>query len=198
MVKAIVRTGFLCGILTGISSANAGAQNVTPAPLPPPADCSIVNADEASHILGYSVSPADEASRTGGICFFPSRSVSQEGSASYAVVTAAQLPQRRGFFAALARRCGSVAHGAPREFACATFVKLALSKDLDDYFAARTSSDDASPVPGLGVTSIATEDALYVRRPDAVVEVVVRRGEDFDLPRATELAKLLLSRLSSR
>jgi hypothetical protein len=195
--KAIPKRRFLIfmagAALAGASAARA--QEVTPAPAPPPADCSLADAADARRILGYAVSPADEASRAGGICFYPSSDASQEGSVSYAVVTAARLPQRNGFYAALARRCGSVAPGAPRAFACATFVKLALAKNLDDYFAARTGSPGASPVPGLGFKAVATEDALYVRRPDAVVEAIVRRGTDFDLDRATELAKLLLARL---
>lgn len=191
----LVRTVVAALLVLG-AAGGAGAQEVTPPTAPPPADCTVVNAADASRILGYPVAPADEASRAGGICFFPSRSMSDDGSVSYAVVSDAQLPERRAFYGALARRCGSVGHGAPREFACATFVKLAFAKDLDAYFAARTASPDASPMPAIGGgTAVATPDALYVRRADSVVEVVVRRGDSIDFDRTTELAKLLLARL---
>jgi hypothetical protein len=136
--------------------------------------------------------PAEDA-RAGGICFFASRAVSEDGSVSYAIVTNAQLLQRRGYFLALARRCGAVDPRAPRALICAAYVKLALAKDLDAYFAARTGPD-ASPVPGLSEGALATSDALYVRQPDAVIEVIVSRAGDFDLEASTEVAKLVLAR----
>jgi len=171
----------------------AGAQDASPPPVAPPADCSPVDVADASRILGYAVDGPDEGARAGGICFFVSRAVSEEGSVSYAIVTDAQLALRRGYFAAQARRCGSVDPSAPRALICATYVKLAFAKDLDAYFAAR-SGPDASPVPGLSDGAVATPDALYMRLPDAVIEVIVSRSGDFDLERSTEVAKLLLAR----
>jgi hypothetical protein len=190
---ALFGPAFASALLCCAGAALAG--DATPAPIPSPADCSAVGVADASRILGFAVVGPDADSRAGGICFFASRAISEDGSVSYAIVTDAQLPQRRGFFGALARRCGSVAHGAPRELICKAYVDLALAKDLDAYFAARTSFADASPLPDLDATAIATADALYLRRPHAVLEVAVSRGGDFDLERSTELAKLLLARL---
>lgn len=193
---------FSVALLSLLAFAGAGAvaaaHDATPLPAPPPADCSLVPAVDASRILGYPVADADESSRAGGICFYPSRVVSDEGSLTYAVVTEALLPERRAYFSALAVRCGSVSHGAPREFVCGLYIKLARAKDLDEYFAARTSLGEPSPVPGLGASAVATEEALYLRRPDSVIEIVVKRGDQLDLGRSTELAKLLLARLNKR
>jgi hypothetical protein len=175
------------------TGSSGRAQDATPPPLPPPADCSPVGIADASRILGFAVTGPEEGARRGGICFFPSRAISEDGSVSYAIVTNAQLLQRRGYFVALARRCGAVAPSAPRALICAAYVKLALAKDLDAYFEARTGPD-ASPVPGLNSSAVATADALYLRQPDAVIEVIVSRAGDFDLERSTEVAKLLLAR----
>ncbi len=161
---------------------------------PPKADCSVVSGDEIAQILGFAVSPPDESSRTGGICFFPTTAISEEGSASYAIVDADHLPQRRAFYAALARRCGSPAAGAPREALCKAFAAMAQVKDVDAYYAARTDFPNAEPENGLGDAAIAAGDALYVKRGAQVFEVVVRRGDALDVDRSVALAKLLLAR----
>jgi hypothetical protein len=162
-----------------------------------PPDCTIVGPDEISMILGYAVGPADESSRASGICFFSSRSISEEGSASYAIVDAEHLQQRRAYYAALARRCAGVAPGAPRYVVCKTFSDLAQVKDIDAYFAARTAFPNAEEVKGLGDAAVAAGDALYVKRGEAVYEFVVRRGDALDVDRATSLAKLVLARTAT-
>ena len=163
---------------------------------PLPADCSIVSQAEASEILGYPVESADASSQAGGICFFTSRAVSQDGSVTYAIVTTANLPQRRAFAAAQARRCAGVVKVAPNALVCRTYADVALAADLDAYFKALTAATDAMPIEGLGADAIAAPNALYVRRGDYVIEAVVRRGENVDVPRATALAKLLLARVA--
>jgi hypothetical protein len=175
-------------------TGNPGGEPASGYVAPPKADCSVVGGDEVAQILGFAVAPPDESSRTGGICFFPSTAISEEGSASYAIVDADHLPQRRAFYAALARRCGSPAAGAPREALCKAFVELAQVKDLDDYYAARTDFPNAEPENGLGDAAIAAGDALYVKRGAQVFEVVVRRGDALDIDRSIALAKLLLAR----
>jgi len=195
----MVRRGAAAALLMAALCAPGqpgGAQDATPPPLPPPADCSPVGIADASRILGFAVTGPEEHARGSGICFFPSRAISEDGSVSYAIVTDAQLAARRGYFAALARRCGAVAPSAPRALICAQFVKLAFAKDLDAYFAAR-AGPDASPVPGLPNGAVATADALFVRQPDAVIEVIVSRAGDFDLERSAEVAKLLVARRKS-
>jgi hypothetical protein len=190
-----VRACLLAAALCCAFLRAASAQEASPVPAPSPADCTAVGVADASRILGFAVDGPDENSRAGGICFYASRAASEDGTVSYALVTDAQLPQRRAFFAALARRCGAVSQASPRQLVCAAYVKLALAKDLDAYFDARTSFAEASPVPGFDVAAIATPDALYLRRANSVLEVSVSRAGDFDLDRSTELAKLLLTRL---
>jgi hypothetical protein len=158
------------------------------------ATCDLVTVDEIARILGFAVEAADESSRSGGVCFFATRALSDEGSAAYGIVSAADLPQRRAFFAVLARQCAGVSAAAPRAPVCATYANLAAAADLDAYFTARTSVAAATPVP-LGERAVATDDALYVRRGARVIEVSVKRGATLDLPRATALAALLLARL---
>lgn len=164
--------------------------------VPLPADCSIVSQAEAAEILGYPVESADASSQAGGICFFTSRAISQDGSLTYAIVTAANLQQRRSFAAAQARRCAGVVKVAPNAIVCRTYADVALAVDLDAYFKARTAATDAMPVKELGVDAVAAPGAIYVRRGDYVIEAVVRRGETLDIPRATTLAKLLLARMT--
>lgn len=159
--------------------------------------CTLVNVDDIARILGFAVEVADETSRSGGVCFFATRAVSDEGSASYGIVSVADLPQRRAFFAVLARQCAGVSAAAPRAAPCATYAKLAAAADLDAYFTARTSVAQATPVAlGDGAVAVATEDALYVRRGPRVIEVSVKRGEALDVARTTALASLVLARLS--
>ena len=179
-------------------SMTAFAQSPSPAAvfMPLPADCSIVSQAEASEILGYPVASADVSSQAGGICFFTSRAISQDGSVTYAIVTAANLPQRRAFAAAQARRCAGVVKNAPNALACRTYSDVAYAIDLDAYFKARTSATDAIPVVDLGPGAVAAPNALYVRRGAYVLEAVVRRAEILDVPRATALAKLLLTRIA--
>ena len=164
--------------------------------VPLPADCSIVSQAEASEILGYPVEAADASSQAGGICFFTSRAISHDGSVTYAIVTTANLPQRRAFAAAQARRCAGVVRNAPNALVCRTYSDVALASDLDAYFKARTSATDAIPVADLGRGAIAAPNALYLRHGAYVIEAVVRRGETLDVPRATALAKLILTRLA--
>jgi len=180
--------------------AQAPAASPSPVPTTTPAppgapDCTLVSRDEIATILGYAVGPADETSRAGGVCFFASQSVTDNGAASYAIVDNDRLQQRRAFYAALARRCAGVQPDAPRGAVCKTFAELAQVKDIDAYFAARTDFPNAEAVKGLGDAAVAAGDALYVKRNDLVFEVVVRRGDALDVDRAAALAKLLLDRL---
>ncbi|MBD5634578.1 MAG: hypothetical protein IAI49_08885 [Candidatus Eremiobacteraeota bacterium] len=187
-----------------VLAATAGyAQSPSPSPsiVPSPAasstasaDCSIVASDEIAQVLGFAVTPPDDSSRSGGICFFASRSISDNGSASYALVDMDRLQQRRAYYAVLARRCAGVQQGAPHELSCKTFAALSQVKDIDGYFASRTNFPNAEVVKGLGDAAVAAGEALYVKRGDVVFEVTVRRGETLDLDRATALAKLLLAR----
>ncbi len=178
-------------------TASAQSPAPTAVAIPLPADCTIVSQAQASEILGYPVEPADAASQVGGICFFTSRAISQDGSVTYAMVTAANLPQRRAFAAAQARRCAGVVKAAPNALVCRSYADVALAVDLDAYFKARTSATDATPVAELGKDAIAAPNALYVRRGAYVIEAVVRRAEMLDVRRATALAKLLLARIAS-
>lgn len=159
--------------------------------------CGFASVSEIATILGYPVDGPDATSRTAGICFFSARAISQDGSVTYAVVTDANLPQRRAFAAVQARRCGGVAKVAPNAGVCAEYAAVAHAQDLDAYFVARTSSSDATTVPSLGAMAIAAPDALVVRSGTSVLEIVVRRGENLDVERETSLAKLLLARLAS-
>jgi len=189
--RAALRLAALLLACTLGTSAPAPAAESTPAPA---AACDTVRTEEVAQIVGFTLQPPEETSRTAGICFFAGRSVDDQGSASYALVTADALARRRPYFAALARRCAGVVSGAPRAAACASYAKLADANDLDEYFAARTGSD-ADPVAGLGSGALATKTAVYVRRGAYVVEATVLIGEAFDLPKTTALVKLLLARL---
>jgi hypothetical protein len=184
---------FAVAVASAFGSARASAAT----PSPSVAACDVVSADEVAAILGLAVQPADEASRTGGICFFATRGVSDEGSASYAIVTAADLPERRAFYSALVVECGgdaAVAATASRAAACATYEKLATASDLDAYFAARTTAADAVPVPDMK-DAVSTGEAVYARRGPRVVEAVVERAQVLDLPRSTALAELVFAHL---
>jgi len=175
----------------------AWAQSPSPSPESSPpgaADCRALDASEASRVLGYPVEAADEYSARGGICFFTTRAISQEGSLAYALVTPARLGQRRRFFAASARRCGGVAKTAPNASMCRSYVRLAEVRDLDAYFEARTDDPGATVVPKLGERAVAVSHALYVRRGEIVFECSVRRGGSLDRERSIELARLLLER----
>ena len=202
----IARAFAALALVAACATARAGAQAQAPGSATPPspsaapsaapggADCAIVGADEIAGVLGYAVGPADEASRSGGVCFYSSRAMSQDGTASYAIVGNDRVAQRRAYYAVLARRCAGVQAGASHAGACKTFVELSQVKDIDGYFAARTDFPNAEAVKGLGDSAIAAGDALYVKRGDVVYEVVVRRGDALDIDRATALAKLLLAR----
>jgi len=181
-------------VLAAVLAANpmGAADEPSPVPTVGPVDCSVIPIAEAHVILGYEVQPPDELSRTGGICFYPSRDVTQDGSVSFAVVTADWLPQRRAFFRAYARRCAPAVKGTLNEIACRQLLKLAVVQTMDDYYAARSSAGDASPVPGLGESAVESGNALYVHRGQTVFEISVLRGGDFDLERSTKLARELL------
>jgi hypothetical protein len=180
-------------LATALAGATTVADDPTPIPTLPPADCSIVDATEASKIIGFEVEPPDEISRSGGICHFTSVDVSHEGMLSYALITADRLPQRRAFFYALSRRCAPAVKGTLNYLGCRQFLKLAVAQTLDDYYAARTSSGDASPIPGLGESAVVNGNALYVKRGQTVFEVSVTIGGEFDLERSTRLANELLA-----
>ena len=163
------------------------------------AQCTVVTAEEATQILGYGVLPADARARIGGNCFFSTQSMSQDGSVTYALVTAARLVTLRPYFIALARRCAGVAPSSPRAAACAMYVKLAGVLDLDAYYAARTDTPDAEPVAGFGGGvdgAMSADGMLFMRRGGMVVEAAVRRDGAFDLERTQTLARLLLQRLA--
>ena len=159
---------------------------------PPPADCSLVSQADLENIFGAPVQLVDPASRSGGICFFPSRDIAQDGSLSYAIVTADRLPQRREYFRAYSRRCASAVKGTLGELGCRQYLKLAAAQTIDEYFAARTGAGDASPVPGLGDDAVASGNALYVERHQVVFEISVVHGDQFDLDGATALAGRIL------
>jgi len=167
----------------------------TPVPTPTPADCSIVGVGDAEYILGYDVEGPDQISREGGICYFSSSDFSHEGRVSYAIVTPQDLPRRRAFYYAFSRRCAPAAKGTFNELACRQFLKLAAAQTIDDYYAARTGSGDASPVPGLGASAVVSGNALYLRRGQKVFEISVTRDGEFDLARSRQLATLLLTRI---
>jgi hypothetical protein len=178
------------------SPARAG-DAPSPVPAAIPADCTILGTADAAAILGYAVQAPDPASQSAGVCFFTSREVAPDGNLSYAVITAAQLPQRRAFFRAYSRRCAPAAKGTLNELACRQFLKLAVAQTIDDYYAARAGAGEPSPVPGLGDSAAANGDALYVKRGQTVLEISVKRGGDFDLVAATKVAKELLARLKA-
>jgi hypothetical protein len=185
-------------LVVSVGARAAFAQTPTPDPFGTPtgaADCSVVTTDEISQIVGYTVSAPDESSRASGICFYTSPSLTTAGSASFAVIDAARMQQRRAFYLQLARRCGNVGAGAPVEFECKSFLELARAKTIGEYFAARTDLPNSEPVSGLGDSAIAAGSALYVKRGAVVYEVVVRRGDALDVAQATALAKLLLARM---
>ena len=147
-------------------------------------------------MLGFPVDAPDESLARGGVCFFATRAISQEGSLTYALVTTARLGERRAFFLTSARRCGGVVETSPNAAICKSYVRLAGAKDLDTYYEARTDYPDATPVAKVGDDAIAAADALFVRRGSIVFECAVRRGTKFDLERSIELARLLLDRTS--
>jgi hypothetical protein len=159
------------------------------------ADCSLVTAGDAAAILGYDVLPASESARTGGVCFYASQTISQDGGVSYALTDAARLRAIRPYFIALARKCAGIAPSAPNAAACATYAKVARSADLDAYFAARTETTDATAVPGLGERAVSAAGTLYVRRGATIYEALVRRDGAFDIERSEQLVRLLLARM---
>lgn len=197
----------LAAVVWTVSLAPALAYAQTPArdapPLPSPtsnaarlpsADCHLLATSDAARVLGFPVEAPDESSARGGICFFATRAISQEGTLAYALVTTARVGERRAFFLASARRCGGVVETSPNANICKSYVRLAEAKDLDAYFEARTDDPDAIPVAKLGERAVAAADALYVRRGPIVFECAVRLGAALDLPRSIELARLLLDR----
>jgi hypothetical protein len=173
----------------------AATDEPSPSATPPPADCTPVGEADAAAILGFNVQPPDPPSQSAGICFYTARDLSRTGDLSYAVITPDRLAQRRAFFRAFARRCAPAAPGTLNELACRQFLKLAVAATIDDYYAARTGTGDASPVPGLGESAVASGNALYVKRGQAVFEITVLRGEDFDRDGAIQVAKELLVRV---
>jgi hypothetical protein len=180
--------------VAGLGVAAAATPDATQDATPAPADCTIVGAHDAAAILGFPVQPPDPASESGGICFFTSRDISHDGELSYAVVTADRLPQRRAFFRAYSRRCAPAVKGTLNELMCRQYLQLAVAQTIDDYYTARTGAGDASPVPGIGDSAVASGNALYVRRGQIVFEISVTRSGDFDLAAATTVANELLAR----
>lgn len=202
-LAGVVAAAFGLGFALVFSrSPSALGQSPSPVPSPAlstsPADCRLVDGVEAARIVGYPLGAPDESAARGGICFFAARSLSQEGSLSYALVTLARIPERRAYFIAAARRCGSVATGSSNESICRAYRRLAEASDLTAYFKARTDFADAVAIANLGDEAIVAPDAVYVRRADVVYECVVRRGETIDVERSTQLARLLLARAETR
>jgi hypothetical protein len=193
VLRGLVVVAFLACSQAAIARADEPAPDATPVP----ADCTVVGIHDVATILGFAVQPPDPASQSGGICFFTSRDISHDGNLSYAVVTADRLPQRRAFFRAFSRRCAPAVKGTLNELMCRQYLKLAVAETMDDYFAARTGAGDASPVPGIGDSAVASGNALYVRRAQTVFEISVTRAGDFDLPAATAVANELLARVRS-
>ncbi len=174
--------------------ARADQDAVAPSPAPRAA-CTLVDAAQASTLLGSDVEDADETSRKGGICSFTSRSLTSDGNVSYAIVTAADIARRRPYFQLLRIRCGGVRPNAPNAGVCASYAALAKARTAQDYYAARTA--DAEPIKGIGDGAAATGAAVYVRSGRTVIEAAVRREDTFDLDRSKTLAQLLLERLNS-
>jgi hypothetical protein len=184
--------GALFSLAVAIGAAGQSS-DASPAPVSTP-DCTLIDGAEASSILGYTVGDPDAVSLAGGTCFFISRSASEDGTLSYAIVTDASLPERRAYFRAYSIRCAPAAKGTLNELACRQFLALAQADDLDSYYAARAAAGDVMPVSGLGDAAVASGSGLYVRRGGAVYEVSVVRGGDFDLERSEKLARELLAR----
>jgi hypothetical protein len=141
------------------------------------------------------VKPADDSSRSGGVCFYASRTLSDDGSASYAIVDKDRLAQRRAYYGVLERRCANVAANAPNAVVCKSVSELAQAKDMDAYYAARTDFPNSEPVKGLGDAAVAAGEALYVKRADVVFEFAVKHGNALDVDRSAALAKLVLARV---
>jgi hypothetical protein len=196
-LSAAWTTAVAFSAVVAFASAALATPDATQDATPAPADCTVVGTRDAATILGFPVQPPDPASETGGICFFTSRDISHDGELSYAVVTADRLEQRRAFFRAYSRRCAPAVKGTLNELMCRQYLKLAVAQTIDDYYAARTGAGDASPVPGIGDSAVASGNALYVRRGQTVFEISVTRSGDFDLGAATTVANELLARLRS-
>jgi len=114
----VIAALFAVAIALANQSADASSTAEPSAAPAPPADCSIVNGTDASAILGYPVQDPDSVSRSGGTCFYISQNVSDDGTLSYAIVTAGSLPQRRAYFRAYSRRCAPAVKGTLNELAC--------------------------------------------------------------------------------
>ncbi len=178
--------------LIALPAGGTLAQEPAPAATPAPANCSVVGMADIAALLGMDVQDADPLSRKGGVCSFTSRSVSDDGTASYAVVTAEQVAQRRPYFRLMQLRCGGVRSGAPNAPLCSTYSALAKARTIGQYYAARTAGAD--PIQHLGDAAAASAGALYVRTGPAVIEASVHRDNAFDLARSTALARMLLER----
>ncbi len=187
--------GFIAVLAACVESVvgNACADEITGLELSQ--QCSIVGAKDASAILGDDVQASDPATQTGGICTFPSVSVSHEGIVTYSVVTRADVVARAGYFRLLTRKCGNVDPRSPNYAQCATFHKLSDATTVADYYADRSAAKDATPQAGLGDAAVATATAVYVLRGGEVFECVVRRTEFLDVDRSVALASLLLARV---
>ncbi len=147
-------------------------------------------------ILKLQVKAADDSSRSGGVCFFASRTPSDDGSASYAIVDKDRLAQRRAYYGLLARRCADTSPpNVPNAVVCKSVTALAQAKDMDAYYAARTDFPNSEPVKGLGDAAVAAGEAVYVKRGDLVFEFAVKHGNALDVERSTALAKLVLARV---
>ena len=158
-------------------------------------NCSIVGMRDIAKVLGVDVQATDAASEAGGICTFPSQSATEEGVASYSIVTHADVIARASYFKLLSIRCGNVDPHAPNAAQCATYRKLANATTVADYFADRSGAADAMPQKGLGDAAIATAAAVFVLRGGEVFECVARRSEFLDVERSDALAALLLERV---
>lgn len=201
-IARVLRPSALVAIVVAFLALGRIARADVPSPSPDPsatlapAECRIVDASDAARIVGYPVDEPDSIFARGGVCYFATRSISDEGSLSYALVRMPLLRARRAYFIVASRRCGSVAEGASNERVCRLYRRLAEANDLDAYFTARTDASEAVALPKLGPHAIAAVDAIYIRRGETIFECAVRRGETLDVPRTAELARLLLRRVA--
>lgn len=169
-----------------------------PSPSPSPDDCALIGVAEAGQILGFAVSGPDEATMRLGRCLFTSEKMSKDGNVMYGFVRAAQVPQVQRYYQALFRTCGGIAPGAPREYVCKIYERLAGAGDIDAYYAARSGIPSAKAAPKLGPKAVASSDGVFIRRDDYVLEAIVNVDEEVDVAKSIALAQLLVHRLEPK
>ena len=108
LVVKVASLSVVAVLATVAGNASARSNDDATAAAPLASDpCAWLATADVTAIVGVAVEAADRTSRRSGICFFPSQLVSDDGSASYAVITPASLAERRRFYAYAARRCGA-------------------------------------------------------------------------------------------